>query len=105
MASTKARKQSTPDLSGISHTSLVYFLDASRIRLLRRIGRRCWKGSDPRPDEIARWVLDLALLRTEETVGQINAWVRWRSAEGFPVDDSSTVISHQLTRAAKGGAK
>jgi hypothetical protein len=64
--------------------------------VLYRIAR-CSFDMDTELSHVVRWVILLGLLHSENTIRSMNAWSKWRDAEGFNKGDSEAVIAKQLS--------
>lgn len=83
--------------AGDNLTPLHLELTDAHLRKLRKIRRRFFKSSQDLGC-VALWALNMALLHHEHTIGQIEAFVRYRADEGFTIEDSDRLLHSRLTR-------
>lgn len=81
-------------------TIVTLIADPPRLARLRKIRSRHFK-SDLDLQYVASWVLDIALLNLKATSAQFKAFVKYRKAEGFELDQSGLLLNSQLNSKAQ----
>lgn len=105
MANQAKRNQEIAAAGSLTFATVV--LDPWRATILERIGKRAFKRHKlvVTPSEVAEWVLDCALRNPEACVASVQAFARYRDAEGFSPADSKHLMTSILSRVANGGGK